>query len=78
MCNGDYFSRHAPLVIHEVDLDDATMPVQFASAREINLFFQAIESPVHTNFSYGELVHHTAILDQKYDPPLISIFHPPC
>jgi hypothetical protein len=78
LCDGDYFSKQAPLIIVDHDTTDKQLPVQFAHAKEIILFVQELVNASISHSSEINPRHSTDILEVDYNPPLLSIFHPPC
>lgn len=78
MCNGDYFTKQAPLVIDDLDHADQQIPAPFPQAKEIFLFLQPTTNLVATDVPEIELNHYTAFQEGHYIPPSLSIFHPPC
>ena len=79
MCGAEYFSKNASLIIHAPNTDSpGDVPSYFASAKEIILFSHAVDLATSYERSCNKPDHNTSVVEEKYSPPLLSIFHPPC
>jgi hypothetical protein len=78
ICNLDHFSKQVPLVISDHDTTDKQLPVQFSQAKEINLFIQSHDQSLVTARAALDSDHNTILIEARYTPPLLIIFHPPC
>jgi hypothetical protein len=74
-CSSDYFPDKTIIVVDHQD--EASTPVRFIQAQEINLFFQDIDLTVQSPSPL--LVSHRQIIskDQYLPPALSGVFHPP-
>ncbi|MBT1704420.1 hypothetical protein [Chryseosolibacter indicus] len=78
MCNGDYFSKQAPLTIADAaDHDKQMPPAHFPTANEIILFVESSNKPFSSRVNEHPLKHNTISLEVAYAPPILTIFHPP-
>jgi len=76
MCNSDYHSNN-DLVIVAHDEETSTTPPAVISSKEIQLFFVSALDHLQPSNSLALITHDSPVVEKRYSPPSLSIFHPP-
>lgn len=77
MCSHEYYADGGLDLQYNNHESPNSIPSATFTSQEINLFFSTVPAPT-TMLSGLTAAHHTGIVQGKYLPPALSIFHPPC